>query len=422
MVKLPAVKNKTDFFTFLEKTIPILAGVFIFIKPLPYNTSAQQILFYLLLGCLLVLLISKYTDFSLASPLTIPFALFGLWIFICVPFALDKRNTLHDIYAHYLKHVFIFYIIINYFNSRKKFLILSWMIVISIAVFSIGGIIYFYFIQGNSLHDRFGLPIVDVDINHVGFLAVPAILISIVFLMTEKLFYKKCIALISLIFAVAVVVFSGTRGALLGLVLPLPLLFFHNKKFVILALAFVAIFVLVTPFKNQLTIEALRHKIQQDAAGGRLPIWLTHIQAIKERPVTGTGFGMESYTLDFFIKHNSKLPAKYHSAVYNPAGPLTWMPHNTLIDITVRTGIIGLSLFFFCLYKVLAMAWGVMREARSAFVKNYSRCFLACCLSLLIQGMFVDLMIGFQVVYLFIFFAMIHVLWRIQRDREPVDE
>jgi len=39
---------------------------------------------------------------------------------------------------------------------------------------------------------------------------------------------------------------------------------------------------------------------------------------------------------------------------------------------------------------------------------------MACCVSLLIQGMFVDLMIGMQLVYLFVFFAMMNILWQIK--------
>jgi len=46
--------------------------------------------------------------------------------------------------------------------------------------------------------------------------------------------------------------------------------------------------------------------------------------------------------------------------------------------------------------------------------KNWTLCLMACCVSLLIQGMFVDLMIGIQIIYLFVFFAMMNILWQIK--------
>jgi len=36
--------------------------------------------------------------------------------------------------------------------------------------------------------------------------------------------------------------------------------------------------------------------------------------------------------------------------------------------------------------------------------------------------MFVDLMIGLQVIYLFIFFAMINILWQIQKNNKNLSE
>jgi hypothetical protein len=56
------------------------------------------------------------------------------------------------------------------------------------------------------------------------------------------------------------------------------------------------------------------------------------------------------------------------------------------------------------------------------FVQNWNLCLMACCLSLLIQGMFVDLMIGTQVIYLFIYFAMINILWQIQENNKNLSE
>jgi len=419
--KLINLKNERGLFKFLEHSLPVMLGIFIFFIPLP-ATAIQETSFYLSAGILSFLVVRKQTHFSFASPFTVPFALFCLWVLFCIPFALNKVNSFHDFYAHLLKHLFIFYLLVNFFKSKRLFTILSWIIVISITILLIGGIIYFYFIKGGMLQDRFGLSVVDVDINHIGFLAIPAIFIMIVLLTTEKNIYKKLFLLVSLFSTTAAMVLSGTRGALLGTFIPMPFLFIKNKKIVTIALACFLCIIMLAPFKNQLSIQALRARINEDVETGRLPIWYTHAQSIKDHPFTGIGFGMQTYTKDLFIKNNSKLPHKYQTIVSPTQDSLTWMPHNTLIDLTVRTGFIGLGLFCYCLYTFFHMGWVLYKNTRDVFIQNWNLCLMACCLSLLIQGMFVDLMIGFQVIYLFIFFAMINILWQIYENNKNSSE
>ena len=420
MSRLITLKNKKELFKLLEYSLPVMLGIFIFFIPLP-STAIQETSFYLSAGILSFLVVRKQTHFSFASPFTVPFALFCLWVLFCIPFALNKVNSFHDFYAHLLKHLFIFYLLVNSFKSKRLFTILSWIIVISITILLIGGIIYFYFLKGGMLQDRFGLSVVDVDINHIGFLAIPAIFIMIVLLTTEKNIYKKLFLLVSLISTTSAVVLSATRGALLGMFIPIPFLFIKNKKIVIIAFVCITFLIMVTPFKNQLNIQALQVKINNDTELGRLPIWYTYAQSIKDHPVTGIGFGMQSYTFDFFVKNNLKLPHKYQTIVsLNPGLP--WPPHNTLIDLTTRAGFVGLGLFFFCLYTFFRMGLVLYKNTRDVFIQNWTLCLMACCLSLLIQGMFADLMIGFQVIYLFIFFAMINILWQIDENNKNSSE
>ena len=163
----------------LKRIVTILIGFFILIIPFPYNTSAQEISFYFSWAIALFLIIRRQTLFSFKSPFAVPFILFSLWVLICIPFAFDKSNSFHDFYAHLIKHLVIFYILSTYFVSKRLFVGLCWIIVISITFFSIGGTIYYYVIKGESLQDRFGLPEIGVDINHIGFLAAPALFITI---------------------------------------------------------------------------------------------------------------------------------------------------------------------------------------------------------------------------------------------------
>lgn len=410
-----ALKNDGGIYKFLERSIPVLLGIFIFIIPFPHNTAAQGISLYLSLAILLFLIIRKHTHFSFKSPFTVPFIFFSLWVLFCIPFALNKGNSFHDFYTHLLKYLIIFYILLNYFKSKRLFLILCWIIVISITIFSIGGTIYYYLIKGAALTDRLGLPEVEVDINHIGFLAIPALFMIIVFL-AELDLYKKLFLLVALISTTSAVVLSGTRGALLGMLIPMPFLFIKNKKALMIAAACILLLIMLTPFKSQLHIQALQEKIYEDKEIGRFAIWYTYAQSIKDHPITGIGYGMQIYDADFFIKNNLKLPHKYQAIVSLANGNPAFTPHNTFVDLTVRTGFIGLALFLYLLYTFLRVGLLLYRNTKDVFVQNWTLCLMACCLSLLIQGMFVDLMIGKQVIYLFIFFAMMNILWQIHTN------
>jgi len=392
-----------------EQTIIILTGFFIFIIPFPFNTSAQEISFYFSAAILLLLIIRKRTVFSFNSPFTVPFILFSLWVLFCIPFALDKGNSLHDFYTHLLKYLIIFYLLINYFKSQRRFLILSWIVVVSIMTFTIGGLIYFYFLKGIALQHRFGLPEAGVDINHIGFLAAPALFVAIP-LSAGSNVYKKIFLCLSIIATALAIVLSGTKGALLGVIVPIMFFIAKYKKIIMVTLLCLSLFIVITPFKNKLNVQALQDSVAAEIKTYRFPIWHAYVQIIKEHPVGGIGYGMQSYNRDFFIKNNFQLP--------HPAGSKNdrsfFMPHNTLIDLAVRTGIIGVCFFLYCFYTFFRIGWLLYKDKKDVFTSNWALCLMACGLSLLIQGMFADLMIGLQLIYLFIFFAMINILWQIK--------
>jgi O-antigen ligase len=409
MSKLIALKKEGGLFKFLENGIPVMLGLFIFIIPSPFNSSVREMSFYLLLIIAVSLIICKQTTFSFKSPFTVPFILFGLWVLICIPFALNKGNSLHDFYAHLLKHLIIFYLLINYFKSKRLFLVLSWIIVISITTFTIGGIVYFYFLKGMTLQQRFGLPEAGVDINHIGFLAVPVLFIAIALFSGSGVF-KKTILSLSMISVILAVVLSGTKGALLGLVIPITFLITKYKKIIVIALLFLLLLIVITPFESKLHVQKLQDSVVAEVKIYRFSIWHDYLQIVKKYPAGGIGYGMQSYNRDFFNQNNFKLPDIANSK----NNKSFFMPHNTLIDLAVRTGIIGVCLFLYCLCVLFRIGWLLYRDKKDVFVQNWSLCIMACCLSLIIQGMFVDLMIGLQLVYLFIFFAMINILWQMR--------
>jgi len=140
----PSTNNTREkIFALLNISVPVLTSVFLFFNPFSHTTAIKEICFYFSLSIVLILILAKKTVFSLDSPLTLPFTLFVIWSFCGLFFALDRVNSIHDFYANLIKYLALYYIIINFFNSRKRLTLLSWTIIVSSGIFSLGGILYF---------------------------------------------------------------------------------------------------------------------------------------------------------------------------------------------------------------------------------------------------------------------------------------
>jgi hypothetical protein len=85
-------------------------------------------------------------------------------------------------------------------------------------------------LKGASLQDRFGLPEIGVDINHIGFLAAPALFITIAFFADSTSVGKKQTLFLSMISTISAIVLSRIKGALPGVIVPITFLFTKHKK------------------------------------------------------------------------------------------------------------------------------------------------------------------------------------------------
>ena len=117
----------------------ILIGIFVFFNPFPHTTAIKEISFYSSLFYCLTLVLFIKRDFALKSPFMLPFLLFLFWVIIGIFLTLDPSNTIHDIYAHYIKYLYLSTFCLNFYQSEKRFIFLAWIIIISASLLSIGG-------------------------------------------------------------------------------------------------------------------------------------------------------------------------------------------------------------------------------------------------------------------------------------------
>ena len=149
--------NEFKIFDLLNQSVPVLMGIFIFFNPFPHTTAIKEISFYLSVVIVVVLVLFKRTEFSLKTPLLVPFGLFVFWSFLSIFWALNVENSIHDFYSHLIRYIILYFIIISFFNSKKRLVCFSWVIIISSTAFSVGGLIYYYLMLNNSLSVRFAM-------------------------------------------------------------------------------------------------------------------------------------------------------------------------------------------------------------------------------------------------------------------------
>jgi len=149
----------------------------------------------------------------------------------------------------------------------------------------------------------------------------------------------------------------------------------------------------------------------------RIGINLTTLEIIKDYPITGIGFGMETYGYSDFIdlaKYNAKIPPKYQQRT------IIKSPHNSFADIAVRTGVVGLILFLFIYFIFVRLGWKVIRYGKDDFIKDWGICIMAAFISVFIQELFADGMFGPQAIVLYTIFAIMTILWQLNTETDGI--
>ena len=402
-------EDKTEmFFRVLNFVIPILMGTYIFLNPLPLS-AVSEFCYYSSILALLVLIGFKKTTFSLRSPLTLPFALFFLWAVLGLFFTLDFKNTLHDLRGHLLEYLIIFYLLVNYFNSQKRLEILSAIVIAGATFFSVGAIIQYYFIEGFPFSARLGLTFREMNTNYLGFITIFASILALhLFHKNKKGFYKILFITCFLITTLATLL-AKSRGSLLGLLAALVILCFYNRRNIILIIITILILILMPSMSDRIQNEGFTKDL-------RIKINRLTLEVIKDHPIIGIGFGMEIYGNKNLVpleKYNSKLPPKYQQN-----GDIIPSPHNTILDIAVRTGVIGLTLFLYILITSLWMLWKILKLKKGEYFKSWAICLFACLVSYLLPALFADTSFGPRVVIFYTILAMITILWDIAKKEK----
>ncbi len=387
---------------FLKQVVRVFIGIFIFINIFHYATSIEEICFYFSVLITLILSIFKKNDFSFESPLTLPFIFFVSWAIVGVFFALNKENSLQDIYGHLLKYLVFYYLLINFFDSKKHLVSLAWIVVLSTSAYAFFFLIYFYLVLGNPLSTLFRIHV------YFDYLYVFAILLATQLFFQEKNFLNKILLIISISAATMGLFLTQYRTALPAISIAL-IIFLWKKKIIMgaLIILFLLPFVSAPYFTSRLNLRAIwEHK------NIRIGVNYLFMEMVKDYPITGIGFGMQTYNDPKLLAiYNKKVPSAFRQE------PPIASPHNLFMDIAVRLGLVGLGLWIYILITFGRMVWRLIRRGKDDFIRKWSLCLFAGITAFFIQSIAFDATFGIQAIVFYTLLAMITILWRL--DKRP---
>lgn len=397
-----AVRQDIEEYAWLGKCLPIFIGIFIFINPFPHITAIKEICFYLSVVIFFTLFFVKKNILSFRTPLMLPFGLFVLWSFLGLFFALNRSNSIHDFYSHLLRYIILYYMIVNFFASKKRLVALSWIVIISSATFSIGAVIYHYFMLGNKLSEKFA-GFAQAPINVISVTVVFGVILSMNNLFDEKKFSRRLVLFGCLFLLSCSMLLFQNLSSIVALFLAVIIIFFNKKRILVGLLGAILIIIAVMPVKNRFLMYSDNLLIAL-----RVGINYHTLEIIKDHPVVGIGFGMHTWSDSLDLKkYYERIPEKYReSIIYDN-------PHNMFFDIAVRLGLVGFGLCCYIIVVFFKIARACIKNGRNDFIKNWGRCVAAAFLAFLTIGFFHPVFSHMPEVVLCTIFSMATIVWRL---------
>lgn len=380
----------------------LLLLAFTFLFPLAITTAGTEITFYGSAGILFILSVTRRTAISFYSPLVYPVLLFGTWSLIGLFFALNQAYSLHDYLTHFLKYILLYLLVINLIDTEKKIKALSWAIITSASLFSIGALFYEYFILDISLGNRFGLKLIETPTNLIGVVTLFAMILATRLYPDEKRGFLRAALLFMVSPMLLVTVLTQTRSNFVAMLLVIPILFYSKRKLLLILLSLLILVIFLSPVKNRLHVDGgIRHRIS---------LFLITKEVIKDYPIMGIGFGINSMANHQLISpdlYNKRVPEKYRLADEH----FNW-PHNMILNIAVRTGLVGLFLYIMVLAVCCIMLIQLIRRGHTTFIRKWANCILAALAMFFVKGNLEPIFSTIPETILFLIFSITAVLWR----------
>jgi len=270
---------------------------------------------------------------------------------ISIPFAYYRRGAFEFVFTKYIITVVFFFIFYKIIDSEKKLHNIIWIACLGTSLYLLCAMY-----RGETVSGR--LKYGDMfDPNDLAFFALSFLPFNNLFLSKNDPWWKRIISLFNIIVSILVILMTGSRGGFIALgVVVLMLLFAHSNIVKNIHKVILAMLVVIAIVYGGLTIDFSRFKtitqIGEDYnvwdETGRLEVWKRGIELMMSDPLTGVGITC----FDEAIGRD-----RVERGLQN-----IWQPaHNSIVQIGVETGIIGMALFVLISYK----AFRIFSKAKS---------------------------------------------------------
>lgn len=386
-----------------KRGVVLFIWVFFIANQFPHTTTIKEIAFYGSMILFFPLFLTGRISVPWNSPFTAPALVFSIVVTVGSFWALNKSNTSADLYSHLVRYVILGIIITSVFEKRRDIEILFTLIVVSATFFCLYSMIDQYIIKKLSLHTRLLAGSQEITTNLLGI----HIILSINLALYKVKLHKKCVAKICCFVAIIVLLLAlfatQARSSFLALVLSTLIIFLshRNLKKLAVILFFLAVAASYSPLGKRLTTN-----LTTDI---RIQHMLLCLEVVKDYPLTGIGFGMQTFsdTLDL-AAYNKRVEKKYPLNKY--ATTILTNPHNLYSDLAVRTGLFGFLAFIFFIYSNYWILLRALQE-KEKISYNLALCILASLSSFLLIGFFEPVFSHpFEAVFCLII-AITHMLW-----------
>lgn len=256
---------------------------------------------------------------------------------------------------------------------------------------------------GNSFSVKLVPGLNEIAVNQIGFITVTAAIFSLYHIITVNNLYLKIISFTSLLPLCVLSVLTQARSTALAVFLSVIILYFKNKKVMVVCLGIILIAICISPLKN-------RFIHLNPITDLRLNINCTTFEIIKDFPIIGIGFGMETYGNEKHINldaYNKKVPVKYRQKT------ILTFPHSMPFSIAVRTGLIGFVLFLYILFISFKTCWDCIWHGRDDFIKRWGLCVASVLVTVIVIGSLEACSRHVQKVVLYTALAMMTIIWKL---------
>jgi len=256
-------------------------------------------------------------------------------IIISIPFAYYRRGAFEFVFTKYISIVLFFFLFYKLVDDSKKLSIVLWT-----SCFGIGLYLLFALYQGEMISGRLNIGRM-YDPNDLAYIAVSFLPFNFLFISNKDPMWKRMTCLVNVVVGIVVILMTGSRGGFIALgIVVLMLLFMPSKiikmSYKITAAALTLVVVIyagsVIDITRLETIKQIGEDYNVIDETGRMEIWKKGVRLMLSNPLTGVGVSCFGKAIGE-ERRTRGLQEIWQS------------PHNSLVQIGVETGIVGLILF-----------------------------------------------------------------------------